>query len=236
VNRLLFVCALIVLSALLNLSYRGPAQENHKPTVKIIQPLNLAAFQVGTAVSYQINVADPEDGDSKYDEINAKEVILEVRFINEKSGKKHSAGKPGPMDARGLSIIAISNCFNCHNFNSKAIGPSFFEISKHYPATKANADTLTARIRNGSSGIWGKEKMPSHPELSAEQIKATVQWIMKNAAVRDISYYNGLSGIIPFTANKKGTFLLTAGYTDHGLPGEPGKNLTGFDRISLKLK
>lgn len=196
----------------------------------------LAALPAGTAVSYQISVADPEDGDSKFDEINAKEVILEVKFINENSGKKRSSGKPEPMAAPGLSIIAISNCFNCHNFNSKAIGPSFFEISKRYPATKGNTDALTARIRNGSSGIWGKEKMPSHPELSDEQIKETVQWIMKNSAVRDISYYNGLSGIIPFTANKKGTFLLTAGYTDHGIPGAPGKSLTGFDRIRLKLK
>jgi len=157
VNRLLFVCALIVLSALLNLSYRRPVPENHKPSVKIMRPANLAAFPAGTAVSYQISVADPEDGDSKYDEISAKEVILEVRFINEHPGKKRGTGKPEPMAARGLSIMAISNCFNCHNFNSKATGPSFFEISKHYPATKANADTLTARIRNGSSGIWGKE-------------------------------------------------------------------------------
>jgi cytochrome c len=236
VNHLLSACALVILSALLNFSYRRPAPENHKPSVKIMKPLNLAAFPAGTAVSYQVSVADPEDGDSKYDEINAKEVILEVRFINEKSGKKNNTGKPGPMDTRGLSIIAISNCFNCHNFTGKAIGPSFFEISKRYPETQANTDTLTARIRNGSSGIWGKEKMPSHPELSVEQIKATVQWIMKNSAVRDISYYNGLSGIIQFAANKKGTFLLTAGYTDHGIPGEPGKNLTGFDRVMLKLK
>jgi cytochrome c len=235
VKQLLFVCALAIFSALLNLSYRKPAQENHKPSVKILKPLDLAVFQAGTAVSYQISVADAEDGDSKYDEINAKEVVLEVKRITTGS-RKHNAGKPEPMTAPGLSIMAVSNCFNCHNFNSKSIGPSFFGISKRYPPTKANTDTLIARIRNGSSGIWGKEKMPSHPELSREQISAAVQWIMKNAAVRDISYYNGLSGIIQFTANQKGTFLLSAGYTDHGIPGEHGKNLTGFDHLSIQMK
>lgn len=149
---------------------------------------------------------------------------------------KPTAGKRDPVDAPGLSVIAISNCLNCHNFNSKSIGPSFFEISKRYPAAKASIDTLTARIKNGSSGIWGKEKMPSHPELTVEQVNSTVQWILKNSAARDVSYYNGISGLIQFPASKKGTYILTAGYTDHGIPEAPEKHLKGFGRITLKLK
>lgn len=230
------VFTLIVLSALINLSYGRSAQENHPPSVKITVPANRTMFKAGTAVSYQISVADPEDGDSRYDEINVKEVLLEVKYIRENPGKKGSAGNQVQDDAPGLSVIAISNCFNCHNFNGKSIGPSFFDISKRYPFTNANTDTLTRRIKNGSSGIWGKEKMPSHPELDAEQIKATVQWILKNAAARNTSYYNGISGIIQFPENRKGVYLLTASFTDHGIQGAPAKRLKGIDRITLKLE
>lgn len=232
----LFIFSLAVLSGLISLSYRKAVPENHPPSVKIISPADHASFKPGTEISYQISVADPEDGDSKYDEINVKEVILQVKYINENSKIKSTAGKADPVEASGLSVIAISNCFNCHNFNSGSIGPSFFEISKRYPAAKASTDTLVARIRNGSSGIWGKEKMPSHPELTVEQINSTVQWILKNSATGNISYYNGVSGLIQFSATKKGTYILTAGYTDHGIPEAPEKHLRGLDRITLKLK
>ena len=78
--------------------------------------------------------------------------------------------------------------------------------------------------------------MPSHPELTAEQIKATVQWILKNAAARNSIYYNGTSGILQFPENKKGVYQLTASFTDHGIPGAPAKHLKGTDRITLKLE
>ena len=229
VNHRLFFCAVLVLFTAMSFSYRKPVQKNHAPSVKIITPSNRAAIKPGTMLSYEISVSDPEDGDSKYDEINAKEVLLEVKYISGNPGVKSA-----PVEAPGLTVMAVSNCFNCHNFNGKAIGPSFFEISKRYPFTRINTDTLANRIKSGSSGIWGKEKMPSHPELTAVQIKTMVQWILKNAAVRDISYYNGLSGLIQFPANRKGIYVLTASYTDHGIPGISAKPLCGFDRITLE--
>ena len=236
-NRTLSVCALIILSApMTGWFHQNSVQGNHAPSVKIISPADRAVFKTGTPVSYQIGIADPEDGDSKFDEINAKEVLLEVKYIRGNPGITTAIRKRPPDDAPGLTLIAISNCFNCHNFNSKSIGPSFFEIGKRYSATKAHTDTLTRHIQNGSSGIWGKEKMPSHPELTAGQIKTAVEWILKNASARDVSYYYGESGLIQFSAGKKGSYLLTASYTDHGTADVPAKRLRGFDRISLKLE
>jgi cytochrome c len=208
-------------------------QENQAPVVKIISPQNNSPFDKDAQIIYKISVSDMEDGDSKFDEINPKEVLLEVRYLK--------GGKASPANSQniGLNVIMTSNCVTCHGFNTKAMGPSFFDISKRYPATKANIDSLVKRIKDGSSGIWGKEKMPPHPELSVTGIRSIAQWIMKNATDPNVNYYVGADGYfrIKPDAPAKGIYQLTAGYTDHGLKDVPGsKRLTGQDVITIRIK
>ena len=211
-------------------------QENHPPVVKIVSPKANGVFDAGAQVNYSISVSDKEDGESKYDEINGKEVLLEVKYIKDKSKLSAILNKPGQTDAPGIAVMRTSNCFNCHNFNSKAIGPSFYEISKRYPPTKSNTDSLVKHILEGYSDTWGKEKMPSHPELTKEEIKTTVLWILKHAADPDVNYYIGLDGTFhinpPVTPTRKGVYLLTASYIDCGLKSSPGKErLRGQDVV-----
>src|SRR6202012_5639467 len=124
-------------------------------------------------------------------------------------------------DEPGLAAIRTSNCFNCHNFNGKAMGPSFDEIQKKYPSAKINIDTLVKRISAGSTGIWGKEKMPSHPELPQQQVKSMVEWILRNGNKTGVNYFIGVNGIVPGTYLKSpGAYVLTASYIDHGLKTE----------------
>lgn len=215
-------------------------QENQPPVVKIIAPKNNSSFDFDTQLNYEITVADKEDGDSKYDEINTKEVLLEVRYEANKAKVPALLSKGVQSDAAGLAVIRASNCFNCHNFNSKAIGPSFYEISTRYPAIAANIDLLVKRIREGSTGVWGKETMPTHPELTTEETKAAVQWMLKNGADPNVSYYIGLTGSFrikaPVVPNKKGAYILTASYTDHGLKNAMGKHLKGQDVVVISSR
>jgi cytochrome c len=212
-------------------------QGNQPPVVKIINPLNNSTFDWDTPVSYKISVSDKEDGESKFDEINTKEVLLEVRRVKK---TKAPVGKTTSNDQAGLGVIMTSNCINCHSFNAKALAPSFYEISKHYPATKANIDSLVKRIKQGSSGLWpGKEKMPAHPELTDAEIKSTVLWVLKNAADPDVNYYTGTDGLfrikLPAQPTKT-TYMLTASYIDHGLKDVPGKRLRGQDAVMIHSK
>ena len=191
------IFALLFLYALINIdspAVKTTQQENQPPIVKIITPKNSSTFDFDTPVNYSISVADKEDGNSKYDEINVKEVLLEVRRIKAKSKLSAIINKGIQPDVPGIAIMRTSNCFNCHNFSGKSIGPSFYEISKKYPATKPNIDTLIKHIKEGSTGSWGKEKMPTHPELTSEEIKATVQWILKHSVDVDVNYYIGTEG------------------------------------------
>jgi cytochrome c len=221
----------LFLSLLLYSFVNLKTQENQPPVVKIISPQNNSLFDSDAPVSYKISVSDKEDGESKFDEINAKEVLLEVKHVTSRLNKKSQS------DPSGLGVIMTSNCINCHGFNSKSIGPSFYEINKRYPATKSNTDSLIKRIREGSSGVWGgKEKMPSHPELTVAEIKNAVQWIMKNAVDPNVNYYTGTEGFFRIKAESKGAYVLTASYIDHGLKDVPGKRLRRMDMIVIHNK
>ena len=226
--RILVPAALLVLFVTPRQTNHPPI--NHPPTVKIESPANNAVLTINSGLTYQIHVTDSEDGDSRYDEINTKEVILELAY---------SAAKPAnptnPARTPALDIMATNNCFNCHQFNAQSLGPSFFEIAKHYSANAANTDTLIRRIKLGSSGIWGRtEKMPSHPELSTAAIGSAIRWIFQNAARPDRTWYVGTAGLLHF--NKPGTYTLTATYTDHGTKDQPTQRFTGSDRITITIR
>ncbi|MEP6682921.1 MAG: c-type cytochrome [Parafilimonas sp.] len=212
-------------------------QQNHAPVVKILSPLNNSSYNAGTQVHYKISVSDKEDGESNYDEIDAKQVLLEIKYFSD-SSKLTIANSKNEQDAPGLAAIKMSNCFNCHGFDTKITGPSFNEIIKRYKPTAANMALLQKRIKSGSTGIWSKTPMPTHPELSDTQIKNMVQWIMQNASAPNVHYYIGLEGNfnleLPSTANKSGAYLATASYTDHGINNK-GERLEGKDAIIIKL-
>lgn len=223
----IYLNAIILLLACFGFS-PGIQQDNTAPVVKIISPKNNATIQAGAPINYQINVADKEDGNSAYDEINIKEVLLEVKQMIAKQAAALS-------EPAAITIMRTSNCFNCHNFTGKSIGPSFYDISKRYPGGVANTDSLVKRIRMGSSEIWGKEKMPAHPELTAGAIKTTVNWVLKHATDPGIEYYIGTTGIIRL--KDAGRYRLTASYLDHGLKMAPGRGrLKGSDAIYISVK
>src|ERR1700759_5039547 len=81
-------------------------QENQAPVVKIINPQNNSSFDWDAPVNYKITVSDKEDGESKFDEINIKEVLLEVRRVK---NTKAQAGKTASNDQQGLNVIMTSN-------------------------------------------------------------------------------------------------------------------------------
>ena len=208
-------------------------QQNHVPVVKISSPKNNNSYNAGSQIHYQIDVSDKEDGESKYDEIDAKQVLIEMRYFDDASKANSNVSN---NDAPGLAAMKTSNCFNCHAFDNKLIGPSFSDINKRYKPTNANIALLQKRIKNGSTGVWGKTPMPTHPELSDMQVKNMVQWIMQNASAPNMHYYIGLEGNVTLPAkNKTGVYQLTASYTDHGV-NNTGERLEGKDVIFIKIK
>lgn len=216
-------------------AYLFNQQENHQPVVKIINPKNHSAINSNTTIIYSITVSDKEDGDSKFEEINAKEVLLEIKHVTDTTKLASLINAPVQDDVAGLSEIRTSNCFNCHAFNNKVIGPSFNDIAKKYKATAVNTALLQKRVMEGSTGVWSNVAMPSHPELNKDQALNMSKWILKLADDTNTNYFIGTQGSFHAPATK-GTYMLTASYVDHGLKALPLQRLKGQDIIVISLK
>ena len=219
--------------------YFSKKQEgNHPPIVKIISPKNKSTYTWKSRVPYEISVSDKEDGESKYQEINPKEIFLEIRYVQDTLKAIAQLKVNNQKDPAGLAAIKTSNCMNCHAFKSKLIGPSFEQICKKYPHLPKNEDTLSNHILNGSTGRWGTAQMPSNKSLNKSQAKEIIEWIFKNAAGPKVNYIVGNEGSFILTppSNPSKYALLIASYTDHGTKEHPDQKLTGKDKILIKIK
>ena len=187
-------------------------QENHPPVVKLTAP---ATASVQSPLSYSINVSDKEDGETKFDEINPNEILLQVQYGD--NVKKN--------DVSALHEMMSSNCMNCHTFKSKLIGPSYLDISNKY--SSADAATLAKHVKEGSKGIWGDIVMPTHPELTAEELSKMVNWIINYKANKSSDFFLGKEGSVQL--QKPGKATLTASYLDHD-------KTMGEDRVQIDVK
>jgi len=213
---------------------------DHPPGVRITVPANHSVYTWGSQIRYSVEVSDAEDGESKYQEIQSSEVLVRLKFTGSSAQASAYLKQKKINDTTGLMNMMISNCFSCHGFKTQLAGPSFQDISKKYQADPSNRDLMENHIITGSTGIWGKEVMPTHPELSAEIAKKMVQWILTYANDPGLNYFVGLQGTLPLNKPKSnipsGVFLLTAFYTDHGTADIPGKRITGAGHCVINMK
>jgi cytochrome c len=92
--------------------------------------------------------------------------------------KTEQAPVSAAADDKGVELIAASDCLTCHKVNEKSIGPAYVEVAKKYTADEATIDTLASKILKGGSGVWGQVPMTPHPQISADDAKIMVKYIL----------------------------------------------------------
>jgi cytochrome c len=80
-------------------------------------------------------------------------------------------------DADAAQLMAKYNCQACHQVDKQLIGPAFRDIAKKYKADAGAASKLRAKVKNGSSGVWGAIAMPPN-NVPAADLQALVEWVM----------------------------------------------------------
>ena len=78
----------------------------------------------------------------------------------------------------GGKLIAKNDCLTCHKIDAKVIGPSYADVAAKYPATDANIDSLAEKVIKGGSGHWGALAMAGHPQISMDDAKTIVKYIL----------------------------------------------------------
>jgi len=76
----------------------------------------------------------------------------------------------------GEQIIESLDCSGCHAVNEKMIGPSYQEIADKY--SEKDIELLASKIIEGGSGVWGSVPMAPHAQVSKEEAKKMVEYIL----------------------------------------------------------
>lgn len=91
------------------------------------------------------------------------------------------AAAPVAEESAGLRLARQNACVACHGVSNKIVGPAFTDVAARYRGDAAAPAALAARIRAGTSGVWGAVAMPAQSSLKDEEIQTLVAWVLAGA-------------------------------------------------------
>lgn len=205
---------------------------NTPPAVRINTTGNKSFYWDNAAIDYQVTVQDPEDGtpDSSKVKVSFDYLPMGKDFALVLAGNN---GDGNTQYAKGHQLFWSLDCKACHTENTASVGPSLVEVAKRYQDNETNVNKLAAKVIAGGSGNWGNRTMSAHPDMSADEAKEIVHYILSLGSAKASL---PMQGVQPFKAHagkgNEGGYLLMATYTDKGANNiEP---LTGRDYIMLR--
>ena len=96
-----------------------------------------------------------------------------------------AASAHAPLDAAKAQDIANKNaCMGCHQVDKKLVGPAFKDVAAKYKGDKGALAKLSAKVKNGGSGVWGPVPMPANAGVSDADIKTVVEWVLAGAPAK----------------------------------------------------
>ena len=206
---------------------------NSPPEVHIETSANRSFYWDNSVLGYKIIVKDKEDAEIALDKVN-----LSFGYVPQ--GEDVALILSGNQDVtsfqylKGQKMVASMDCRACHAMDEISVGPSYLAISKRYVNDKDAVEKLAAKIIEGGSGAWGAHAMSPHPNLSIEDAEEMVNYILSlsNKGKGGLPLEDNVSLKEHIGQGTKGTYLLSASYTDKGANGiEP---LQSRDPIILR--
>lgn len=92
------------------------------------------------------------------------------------SSETVAVSEPAQSNLSGDQIMETLDCSGCHSVNERMIGPSYKEIAGKY--SEKDTELLASKIIEGGSGVWGSVPMAAHPQVSKEDAKKMVEYIL----------------------------------------------------------
>lgn len=77
-----------------------------------------------------------------------------------------------------LALATAKNCMACHAVDKKLVGPSYKEVAVKYAGQADAVDKLAAKVMKGGAGVWGPVPMPANAQVSPDDAKKLVAWIL----------------------------------------------------------
>ncbi|GAB3429975.1 c-type cytochrome [Niabella aquatica] len=84
-----------------------------------------------------------------------------------------------PVYQKGLELTGKFMCPTCHKIDDRLTGPAYREVANKYAGADDGTITkLAKKIIEGGAGVWGEVPMTPHPNVSEEEAKDMVKYIL----------------------------------------------------------
>ena len=77
-----------------------------------------------------------------------------------------------------MALATAKNCMACHAVDKKLVGPSYKDVAAKYAGQNDAVEKLSAKVIKGGSGVWGPIPMPANAQVTPDEAKKLVTWIM----------------------------------------------------------
>lgn len=206
---------------------------NAIPKVDVAIKGNKTFYWNDKPVSYEVSVADKEDGSTLNKKIPEDEVSLTINYLEGFDKTQLAQGHVANTGFEtGKRLIELSDCKACHAVNKKSIGPAYIEVAKRYEKERNSVKTLAAKVINGGGGVWGEQAMAAHPQHKPEEAEEMVKYILSLAKEKVVDKKPLKGSYVTQAKQKEGSYIFNASYTDKGNPIVGP--LTGFKSVALR--
>jgi cytochrome c len=209
---------------------------NEPPVVTIDIKGNSSFYFDNTLLSYKVNVTDAEEGTLEKG-LDKSRVRFTIDYIPE--GKDLAllsslgSASVSAKHVKGKSLIDGSDCKSCHSLDKKSIGPTYLDVAKRYKGKSGAITGLVQKVIKGGNGNWGHAMMAAHPQLSEEDTRRMVEYILSLGEDRVSLPLEGAYSLKEHKGNgESGSYVVLASYTDKG--HEVTGPLTGREMIILR--
>ncbi len=80
--------------------------------------------------------------------------------------------------ATDAAFAKSKNCLACHAIDKKVVGPAFKAVADKYRQDPLAAERLALKVRQGGNGVWGVVYMPANAQVTPEESKRLVAWVL----------------------------------------------------------
>lgn len=189
---------------------------NDVPKIQLMVNGNQTFYWEGKQIDYEVKVLDKEDGSLANKKIKAEDVYVNVDFLEGFDKTMIAQGHQSNTSfSNGKRLIDLSDCKTCHSLDKKSIGPTYLDISKKYKMGQTNLARLTEKVIKGGGGVWGEQAMSAHPQLSNDDTRQMITYILSLNDPKKASQPTKGNYATEKKA-KEGSYVLSATYTDKG--------------------
>lgn len=190
---------------------------NEQPKVDVVVKGNRTFYFDNKPVEYEVKVADKEDGSLTTGKIAPDDVTMTVDYLEGFDKTLLAQGHQANLGfSTGKRLIELSDCKACHSIDKKSIGPAYIDVAKKYKGERNALATLAEKVIKGGGGVWGEQAMSAHPQLSMDDTKDMVRYILSLADNKAANRKPVKGTYLPAPKSKDGSYIFSASYTDRG--------------------